>query len=179
MRRYSVPAMATVLLLTLTAAGVGDSATLSDHLSFLEPLIGYEWTGHYATDADAEFTHVLTWESVLDGQAVRSVKRVDEASFLMETLFYWDPGSSQVVYLSVSNRGQVTRGVASSDGDIVELLGSQITPEGEIANRYTFHVNKDGILEDRFYLREGDAWRERHLILYRAVPHPESPSSEE
>jgi len=163
-----------VLLLGLpfpASAGVG---VLSEHLRFLEPLIGQEWVGHYTDEEAAHFIQELRWESICGGHVVRLSKEVEELDFTMETLYYWNADSSHVAYVTVTNRGQVSTGTVAALGDTIELLGQDLTAEGQMAYRYTFCIVGDGVLEDRFYRPTGDGWEERHLIRYELRSSTES-----
>lgn len=151
-----------------------DDHALSEHLAFFDPLVQGEWVGHYSDEETAHFEHVVRWESVHDGHVVRMVKKVDELDFAMETLYYWDPDVTCVSYVTVTNRGQVSTGRAAAEGDTIELLGHDLTPDGQVDYRYTFYVKDDGVLEDRFYRPDGDRWEERHLILYESYGKKES-----
>ena len=153
-------------LLACLPQASGDVRELSEHLRFLEPLLDREWVGHYTDEETAHFIHVLRWELVHGGHVVRMTKQVEELGFAVETLYYWDPDSSNVAYVTVTNRGQVSTGTAVAQGDTIELLGQDLTADGQVAYRYAFYITGDGILEDRFSRRTGDGWEERHLIRY-------------
>ena len=157
---------AAVLLLGWFFPASADIGALSEHLQFLRPLVGRAWVGHYADAETAHFVHVLKWESVHGGSSLRMIKKVEELDFAMETLYYWDAHSSNVAYVTVTNRGQVSTGTAVAQGDTIQLLGQDLTAEGQMGYRYTFYVTDEGILEDRFYRPAGDGWEERHLIRY-------------
>lgn len=169
MRRHLVILCLMVLASDWLLPGSAGAASVSEHLQFLGPLLGQEWVGHYTDEETAHFVHEVVWEPLLGGAAVRMTKRVDELDFVMETLYYWNAASSEVAYLSVTNRGQVSVGTAAALGDTIELLGRDLTGEGEVAYRYTLRVSGEDLLEDRFYRRAGGKWEERHFILYEGV----------
>jgi hypothetical protein len=143
-----------------------DVVEVSEHLELLRPLMNREWVGHYTDEETAHFIHQVAWDAVCGGGAVRMTKLVDELDFAAETLYYWNAVSAEVAYVTVTNRGQVSVGTAAAAGDTIELLGHDLTEEGEVAYRYTFCISDDGILEDRFYRWGGVRWEERHLIRY-------------
>ena len=138
MRRDLVLISIAVLLLGHFLPASADAGALSDHLLFLSPLVAREWVGHYTDEETAHFIHALRWESVFGGNVVRMTKQVEELDFAMETLYYWNADSAHVAYVTVTNRGQVSTGTAAALGDTIELLGQDLTAEGQKVYRYTF-----------------------------------------
>jgi len=142
---------------------------LGDNLAILGPFIGETFVGHYSNPEDSHYVHVVTFEPILDGQAVRMSKTVDELSFAMETLYYWDEERQQVAFLSTTNKGQVSRGVVLPDNGRVVLQGESVRQNGNREYKQSYHVSSEGTLEDRFFLKSGDAWQQRHLIVMKAT----------
>jgi hypothetical protein len=169
MRGYLTLALVILAMMAALSPAAGGTDALSEHLQFFEPLLGRKWIGHYTDEETAHFEHAVRWESAYGGNVVRMVKRVDELDFAMETLYYWEPDSSRVTYVTVTNRGQVSTGTAAARGDTILLLGEDITADGRAPYRYTFFVSDDGSLEDRFFRPAGEGWTERHLIRYEVV----------
>jgi len=157
------------VLLVVLWPGVAPCSELSEQLSFFEPLLGETWVGHFDDPESAEFVHVATWESALDGQAVSYHKDVEAAEFSMEALYYWDPTSTEVAFVSVTNRGQVSAGTARETDAGIELLGESRTDAGTRPFRYVLRFCADGTLEDLFFSPVGDGWTQGHLILYSPV----------
>jgi hypothetical protein len=169
MSKHSALVAAIVILFTFSVSAAGDDPALSKRVGILSPLFGQEWVGTSVSDEAREFTYRQKWELILEGHAVRAIKQVDEVGFALETLFYWDPGSSQVAFVSISNSGQTAMGTASALGDTVQLTGNMLMPEENREYRYTFVVTEEGDLEERFFLRPGKKWRERQFVGYRSM----------
>ena len=136
---------------------------LDPRFEFLESVLGKHWTGRYVpTEPDEQFDHVIEWEPILGGTAIRCTKRVAEVGFEMETTYYTEPGSDSMVFVSLTNRGQTSRGTVQKEGETFVLLGSD--PRSEF--KYAFEVRSDGVLEDRFYRQENGGWSLGHLVEY-------------
>jgi hypothetical protein len=145
----------------------GRAQEISPEMDMFRPFLGATWAGHFSDPQNAHFTHVVEWEPVLEGRCVRLTKHVDELSFRMEILYYWDPGEQHVAFLSLTNRGQLSKGVAEQEGGLVVLYGESITKEARTPFKQSFEVREDGVLEDRFYGKPGGEWQERHLIVMK------------
>lgn len=122
---------------------------LDSRFDFLEPVIGRRWTGRYVpAEPGEEFEHLISWEPLLAGSAVRCTKQVPALDFEMETTYYWDPALNSITFVSLTNRGQTSSGTVLSDDEGFVLLRS------------------DGVLEDRFFFDKGQGWTQGHLIEY-------------
>lgn len=140
---------------------------LDPRFDFLEPVIGKRWTGRYIpAEPDEHFDHRISWEPILDGTAVRCRKQVAALDFEMETTYYWDATSNSIVFVSLTNRGQMSSGTVQSEGDRFVLLGSGGTADAVRNFKHTFEVRPDGVLHDRFFLDEGQRWMQGHLVEY-------------
>ncbi|MBU8923313.1 MAG: hypothetical protein KOO63_15970 [Bacteroidales bacterium] len=162
-RNSSLFMITTVLIICIALQAQGQE--LGEHMEFMRPFIGKTWLGHYSNPEDAHYRHIVKWESILDGQSVRLTKSVDELSFAMETIYYWDAGKQQVAFLSLTNRGQLSRGAVKIEGDLVIMEGESIVQEGNRPFKTSYFLRPDGTLEDRFHVKSGDKWNQRHLIL--------------
>ncbi len=140
--------------------------SLRVELEFLRPIVGPTWIGHYANEEDSHLEHVVRWEPALQGQAVRATKHVEGLDFSSETLYHWDPQSQDVAFVSITNRGQLSRGVARLEDGRVVLDGQQMSVSGAVPYRRTYEVLPDGTLTDRFYLEVEGQWVERHVIVH-------------
>ena len=109
---------------------------------------------------------MISWEPILDGTAVRCTKQVPALDFKMETTYYWDSASNSIVFVSLTNRGQMSSGTVHSDDDRFVLLRSDGETDAVRDSKYTFEVRPDGVLEDRFFLDKGQGWTQGHLIEY-------------
>jgi hypothetical protein len=138
----------TAALLPLVPSEVRGQA-LDARLEFLAPLIGADWVGHFV-GSDSTLTHRVRWEAIVGGQAVKRAKTVPEAGFATEGYYFWDWERGQVAFISVSNRGQVTRGVVSSDEGRIVLRGSWWDSDGPHEFVLTLEVLPDGRLRDRY-----------------------------
>jgi hypothetical protein len=140
---------------------------LDSRFDFLEPVIGKRWTGRYVpTEPDEQFDHVISWESILDGRAARCTKTVAALDFEMETTYYRNPASDSIVFVSLTNRGQMSSGTVDSEDGRFVLLGSDGGAAAARDSKQTFEVRPDGVLQDRFFLDEGQGWTQGHLIEY-------------
>jgi len=150
-----------VVFLTLAAQGQEPG----ENLGFMHQLLGETWVGHYSNPEDAHYVHVMEWVPVLGGSSIRLTKRVDELAFEMETIYFWDSLEQQVAFVSLTNRGQLSKGVVKAEDKAVVLCGEMIEEDGTRAFKISYSLREDGSLEDRFFLRTGDQWNQRHLIL--------------
>ena len=168
-RMYKSTVLVLAFSLSLLFVTSTNAAKLSDHLAFLQPLIGKAWLGHYDNPEDAHFDHHIVWDPILEGQAVRATKEVPELNFTMETTYYWDPKKEEVNFLSVTNRGQLSSGIVYGTEGRIILLGTNIEASGNREFKLSFEVLADGTLEDRFFLKINEKWKQRHLIQYSAA----------
>lgn len=162
-RKHALCANIAALLILVPLAGTAQG--LDGNMELLQPFLGAPWSGHYSDPETAHLLHESVWEPILDGRSVRLTKRVDELAFVSETIFYWDPGRRLVAFLTVTNRGQISRGTAILEGGAILLEGVSVREDGDRPFRLTYRLLDDGTLEDRFYLKQGDAWNQRHLVL--------------
>jgi hypothetical protein len=157
-----VIALSLILAVSMSAAAQGQEP--GENLEFMHRLLGKTWVGHYSNPEDAHYVHVMEWAPVLGGSSIRLSKRVDELAFEMETTYYWDPLEQQVAFVSLTNRGQLSEGVVKAEDGAVVLYGDMIEEGGTRAFKTTYSLQEDGSLEDRFFLKTGDQWKQRHLI---------------
>lgn len=149
-------------------SSVGQSQELDSRLEFLAPLVDKEWVGHFVGSSDSTLTHNARWTAILDGQAVRRVKTVPQAGFTDEGYYFWDWERGHVAFISVSNRGQVTRGTVSTDAGRIVLRGVWQDGEGPHEFVLTLEVLPDGRLQDRYDNVINGERRPGHLIEYSA-----------
>jgi hypothetical protein len=158
-------------LRTVDAAAALRRATLDPEGPFrpLYPLLERTWTGHFVSEypEEAAWEHIVRWETILEGQAVRFRKEVPEHGFRQEVTYAWSPREERFVFQALTDRGQLSVGtVWFEDGMMVlEGVNHYETPVREF--RQTFRLRPDGVLEDRFYRREEERWVQGHLIEYR------------
>lgn len=141
---------------------------LDARLEFLAPLINRTWIGHFVGSADSTLTHRVRWDAILDGQAVRRTKFVPEVGFADDGYYFWDWETGQVAFLSVGNRGQVTRGFVVSEEGRVVLRGTWRDAHGVHDFALTLEIMPDGRLEDRYYNIANGERTAGHLIVYSA-----------
>lgn len=161
-------AAAAVLALAcvIAAACPAHARYLDNRLAVLQPLLGQEWIGHYVDSPDSHLTHTVRWENILDGTAVLKTKSVPDANFVSQTYFYWDDRQQVVAFLTLTNRGQVSRGVVGESlGRVVEH-GVSMTKGGATEFRLSVEVLPDGRLRDVFERLVDGSWREGHVIVY-------------
>ena len=161
--RIAFGIIAVVLGTSISAEG----QDLDKSLQMFDPLIGKSWIGHYV-GRDEELDHFIRWEPILNGKAVREIKDVPELGFSLERVYYYDWGLEQLSFLALTSRGFISRGSASLDEGRILLTGVSVRPDGSAGFRIAFEVTPEGLLQDRFYLKKGDTWDQRHLIEYSA-----------
>lgn len=148
------------VLFPLSSSPAGE---LDEHLQFLEPLIDKVWVGGYAGSGSPGIEIVLSFEKILDGRAVRYVRKADAADFSGLTQFFWNPSRGEVCFISLNNKGIVEEGVVSvADGRIV-LRGKSYRPDKTIEFKTTLEIDPKGTLRDTFQRMEGSEWVQGHL----------------
>ena len=162
-----------VLLMLFSFFGSNASGEeAGDPLGFLSDITGRVWLGHYSNAEDAHYNHAVRWSAELDGKAVRVEKKVSELNFMMETVFFWDPEIQKISFVSLTNRGQVSRGTAVEEDGKLVLLGVS-KAEGDSRDfKMSYCLMPDGSLEDRFFIKKGEEWQQRHLIRYNVTEDP-------
>jgi hypothetical protein len=137
---------------------------LDSALQFLAPLLDQTWVGHYVdSPEDAHLQHVVRWQAILGGKAVKKVKAVAAVDFCEVSLYYWDAEVSQVSFMSLTNRGQQTHGTVRLDDGRIVMNGDR--PDGR-PFVLSFEILADGRLRDKFFnVIEGDL-QQGHLIEY-------------
>jgi hypothetical protein len=166
-RQLLIIALLSAAMLPVASSG-GQGQDLDPRLEFLAPLIGTDWVGHFVGSADSTLTHRVRWEAILDGRAVRRVKTVPQAGFATEGYYFWDWERGQVTFVSVSNRGQVTHGIVSTDEGRIVLRGVWRDGEGPHEFVLTLEVLADGRLRDRYENVIDGKRTPGHLIEYSA-----------
>ena len=141
---------------------------VADGLDDFAPFLDQTWVGHFVDSPDSNLTHILRWESILDGKAIRKTKEVPEVDFRMEAMIYVDAESGDLAYLSVNSKGGVARGTFTVEDGVLVQHGTQRHAAGTIATKYTFEILADGRLEDLFLHEIPGSWRQGHKIHYRA-----------
>jgi hypothetical protein len=144
------------------------SCALDEHLSPLAQLLENTWIGKYADAPEEDLDHVVRWEEILDGRAIRYTKEVPQVGFSAEGLYYWDPVDSTLAFLMLSSKGHVGEGTISTDAGMITLKGVTVYGLDSYEFRTTFEVREDGTLEDKYYRKYSTGWRQGHLI--RHVP---------
>ena len=160
-------ALASTAILAVAPSDAGGQE-LDGRLEFLAPIINRTWVGHFVGSADSTLTHRVRWEPILDGKAVRRTKSVPEAGFADDGYYFWDWEAGQVAFISVGNRGQVTRGFVASEEGRAVLRGAWRDANGIHEFALTLKVLPDGKLEDRYYRVANGEWTQGHLIIYSA-----------
>jgi hypothetical protein len=150
-----------VVLLSLSSSSLASG--LEEHLRFLEPLVGKEWTGGYVGSESPDIEILLRFEQVLGGRAVRYVREVEAAGFSGLTHFYWNPGREEICFISLYNRDIVAEGVVSvEDGGIV-LRGQSHRPDTTIEFKTILNIDSKGVLRDTFLRMENGEWVQGHI----------------
>ncbi|UCC71378.1 MAG: hypothetical protein JSV86_13400 [Gemmatimonadota bacterium] len=169
---YSSRVCGGLAVLLLATAPRAQAQELDANLSFLKPLLGTTWVGRYVPSDEDDVTHVVHWEAILSGKAVRKTKRVPELNFAEENLYYWDWEENAVVFAGVTNRGQVLRGTIYKEEGLIVLRGAWTDDETSHEFALTLEVLPDGRLQDKYYNIVDGAWQQGHLIDYRREGDP-------
>ncbi len=157
-----------VISTCVLAAAVSFSAAggeLNEHLSGFKPMLAERWVGHYSPDSEG-MTHIVSWQPMLGGQAVRFAKNVPEIGFSMETWFFWNPTNERVELFSLTSKGHVTQGTVAFPSGTVEIHLWETGPIETPQTRLIFRVDQDGKLYDEFFRRTNDGWHRGHLVIY-------------
>lgn len=139
-----------------------------DPVELFRPLLG-RWEGGFVDPPVEGPVHVVEFEAMLGGTAVRRVKWVSSDDPLQESLYFKDPRGATVRFLTLSSLGYVSRGRVSREGDRIVVEGTQVGPDSSDLVRVTFEITPDGTLQDRFFGLVDGVWTQRHLIEYRPV----------
>lgn len=166
-RQILIIALVSAAMLPM-ASSEGQGQELDSRLKFLAPLVGRDWVGHFVGSADSTLTHRVRWEAILDGRAVKRVKTVPQANFTDEGYYFWDWEHSQVAFVSLSNRGQVTHGTVSADEVRIVCRGKWEDADGQHEFALTLEVLPDGRLRDRYENVIDGKRTPGHLIEYSA-----------
>ncbi|UCG52809.1 MAG: hypothetical protein JSW58_04450 [Candidatus Latescibacterota bacterium] len=155
-----------VITMVVSGASAGLGQELDEHLRMLKRLTGATWVGHFVNSSDSELTHVIRWEPILNGNAIRSTKDVAALDFKMETLYFWDWENETISFLRLTSRGIFSRGTVVLEDDRITLLGTGVTSKGVSEFKQTFEIRSEGTLQDCFYRRDNGQWLQGHLIEY-------------
>ena len=172
MHRHRIPGA--VAAIAVVMFGVFCAAqTPIDELTIFEPFVGTSWIGRFQDRTVIQADHLIDWTALLDGQAVRWSKRVEELGFTMETTFYWDRERQAIAFTQLASNGNHGEGTATAEGCLLILVGVSRQASGSLEFRQTFEIMDDGTLEDRYYRRAGDGWSPSHVIVYHRLPEGE------
>jgi len=156
MKQYRTPALVAVMF----ALGLGVAASAQapiEELAIFVPFAKSEWAGRFQDPRAPQVDHVIEWNAILDGQAVRWTKSVEALGFSMETTFSWDWEIAAVSFVQLASNGSHAQGVAMAEGDRLVLVGVSAQPLGPVEFRQTFEILADETLEDRYCRRAGEA----------------------
>jgi len=139
-------------------------AKLIEELKYFEPLVGKTYLGKFSSNTD---TDISEWETILNGQAIRTVHSVNEGEYGGETIIYWDKAKKEIVAHYFTTAGFYTVGTMKIEGNKIvavdELTGS--TTGITAVKSETFITDNGGFKFEAFYLRNG-IWEEGHNVTY-------------
>ena len=162
MKLYTVRVLISLLIvLGLVVSSL--AAELDEHLQFLEPLLGKEWVGGYVGSESSDIEIVLLFEPILDGHAVKYIRNVEATEFSGLTQFYWNPGSGDVRFISLNNRGIVGEGVVSQEDGRIVLHGESYRQDQTTEFKTILAIDAKGTLRDTFLRMEDGEWVQGHL----------------
>jgi len=142
---------------------------IEDQLRLLAPLVGETWIGRFVQPEGAPSLR-LTWEAALDGHAIRLTKEAPGVDLIAETLYYWDRAENALRFLSLSNRGVVSRGAVTVEDGLIVHVGLQVDRAMVTEYKQTLELLVDGRLRDIFCARTPAGWWQRHLIFHERIP---------
>lgn len=138
-----------------------------------EPFLGKTWVGHFQNSDDSTLTHIIKFETILDGKYIKMSKSVPEVNFSMETYIYFDKTDGKYKSLTLNNRGiSHTSEIFPKDG-IIFREGMSTWDEQPFKFRNTFEIKADGTMHDYFYSLQGEKWVQGHFIIYLVKPESE------
>ncbi len=153
-----------IMILFIIASSV--SLAQNSHLETFHKLVDKEWVGHYVDSEDSHYVHKVKFEYILNGQAVKETKIVDELQFEMETYYYYDWDKEQISFLSLLNKEMHSIGKVVIDGSIFTLEGTNFFSSGRTEFKKKYEITKLGKFYDHFYRKKEDSWIRGHLIEY-------------
>lgn len=165
--------LSVMAVMLLAAPPLFAQESQQDPIDIFQKFSGKVWLGHYVDSETSHVNHVLRCSPILEGKAVRIVKKVPELNFMMETLCFWNPGEKTIDYVSLTNRGQLSKGRVSIDEGRVVFVGVSVEAGGNRDYKITMEARGDGSLEDRFFLKRDGQWHQGHLIQYNQTKEPE------
>jgi len=153
-----------IMILFIIASSV--SLAQNSHLQTFHKLVDKEWVGHYVDSEDSHYVHKVKFEYILNGQAVKETKIVDELQFEMETYYYYDWEKEKILFLSLLNKEMYSVGRVIIDGSIFTLEGANIFNSGRTEFKKKYEITKLGKFYDFFFRKKDDQWIRGHLIEY-------------
>ena len=139
------------------------AAELTEHLSFLQPLIGTDWVGGYVGAEAPDLEITLRFEPILDGKAVRYIREAAAADFAGVTHFYWSPNRGEACFINLNNRGIVDEGVVASEGGNIVLRGHSHRSDGSVEFKITLSIDATNTLIDTFMRKKANEWVLGHV----------------
>ena len=128
---------------------------------------GENWEGHFVDSEDSTYTHVISWEHMLDDKAVVETKSVAELNFEMVTYYYFDWEKDQVSFLSLLNKDLSSTGIVYAEKSKITLEGRTFYQGGSYEFRKSLELQKNGTLLEDFFRKKDGKWVQGHLIEYR------------
>lgn len=154
------------MLSIFCSASISEGQILFEKLSLLIKFNKWLLSGHYANPEDSHYLHKLRFDFILDGHTLVLSKEVTELNFEMETTFYWNHEFQQIVFQSLSNKGQVSNGFVSVEPGRIILTGENIDKAKKSKFKQIFELFDNNRISDKFYLMINGEWFQRHLIYY-------------
>lgn len=136
---------------------------IDENLKFFEPLLGKQWTGGYVGSDSPEIEIVLSYEKILDGQAVKYVRKADAVNFSSLTHFFWNPGRKEVSFITLNNKGIVEEGIVKVTESRIILTGTSHRPNQSIEFKTILEIESNGTLKDSFQRMVNGKWVQGHL----------------
>jgi hypothetical protein len=139
-----------------------------EHLEFLEPLTGKQWTGGFLDTESSDIEIHLRFETILGGRAVSYLREAPSADFSSLTHVYWHPGRGQVCFLTLMNRDIVGEGVVETENGRIVLRGKSHHPGKVIEFKTILEIDERGKLKDTFLRLEEGSWVQGHAQEFSA-----------
>ncbi len=156
------------LFLSITSFGE-DELTLRKELSILKPLIGKTWVGETEHPSEGMMLHMLfKLEPVYEGKVLKFYKECKELKNITDGYFYYDPDKKEIVFLRLTNNGNITVGNVKEEDNKILMYGYAIFPDRKLEFRNTFEITSKGFLIDKYFRFEDGEWKAGHAVIYHA-----------
>jgi len=166
MKKISIFVQLVIFSTLLLNCNVLYSQESESDLSVYYNLLNKTWVGHYVESEDSALVHVISWQPILKGNAIKELKRVTELEFEMETYIYPNYESGHLEFLSLVSKNMVSKGRVRVNGNKIIYEGTNYFSGGTSIFKKTLEINPAGELEDYYYRMKDGIYKQGHFIKY-------------